>query len=213
MEVQPPPMSITVAPICFSSSVKRRQARGISREQRAHHIEVAALDRQLEILQRAGFDRHRMHGDADALAEHAGGIAHAPRLVHHIGGRRALDDLMAVQAAAGTPVAQQHAQMVVRHQGAVQRHHRPAVDRDGLAAIDRNQHILEASRRHGSRPRRRSRGWIPPPVPGWSPCRRECRRFRARRCPGFSSVPCSARPMTQATLEEPISSADTSPGR
>ena len=64
-------------------------------------LQMAALHRQLEILQRAGLDRHRMHGDADALAEHAGGIAHAARLVHHIGGRRALDDLMAFQRGSG----------------------------------------------------------------------------------------------------------------
>ena len=124
------------------------QAAGIGPELGAHHIQVAAFHRQLEVLQGAGFHRHGMHGHPDALAEHAGGIAHPPRLVHHIGGGGGLDHLMAVQLAAGAAVIQQGAQVGVGHQRPVQRHHRAAGDRDRLAAIDADQHILDAGIGH-----------------------------------------------------------------
>ena len=143
MEVQPPPHVDHGGADLLFVLAQGRQTRGISGEQRAHHIQVAAFHRQLEILQGAGLYRHGMGGDADAAAEHAGGIAHAARLVHHIGGGRGLNDLMALQPAAGAAIGQQRAQMRVRHQRAIQRHHRAAVDRDGLAAIDRDQHILD----------------------------------------------------------------------
>ena len=48
-----------------------------------------------------------MHGDADTLAEHAGGIAHPARFIHHIGGGSALDDLMAFQLALGAAIGEQ----------------------------------------------------------------------------------------------------------
>ena len=109
---------------------------------------MAAFHRQLEILQRAGPDRHGMHGHADALAEHAGRILHPARLVHHIGGGRGLDDLMAFQLGAGAAIGQQRAQVIVGDQGAVQRHHGAAGDADRLAAIDADQHILDAGIGH-----------------------------------------------------------------
>ena len=55
---------------------------------------------------------------------------------------------MAFQLGAGSAFAQQGAQVFVFDQRAVQRHHRPAGDRDRLAAIDPDQHILDAGIGH-----------------------------------------------------------------
>jgi len=62
-------MSITVGADLLFVLGQGGQARGIGAELGADDIEMAAFHRQLEVLQGAGLDRHRMHGDADTLAE------------------------------------------------------------------------------------------------------------------------------------------------
>src|SRR6476660_7887802 len=96
-----------------------REAAGKRREQRADDVEMATFNRELEIVERRRLHRHRMHRDTDALAIHAGGIAHPARLVDDIGRWRALDDLVTLKLATRTPVGKKRAQMRVRHQRAI----------------------------------------------------------------------------------------------
>ena len=84
IEVQPAPMSMSVTP---SASRRDRASRGRWHRARTAGArrEMAAFDREPQILQRPGAHRHGMHRDAEPLAEHAARIGDAARLIDDIG--------------------------------------------------------------------------------------------------------------------------------
>jgi hypothetical protein len=133
MEVTPPPMSIKVAPSCFSSSVsvERPLAYGLN-------------SGQLEIGERRRLHAHRVHRNANPLAEHAAGVAHAARFIHHIRRRRQLDDFITLHLALAAPFAEQGMQMRIRNQRTIERCGGARVDADRRAAGDRDEHVLNA---------------------------------------------------------------------
>ena len=98
------------------------------------------------------------------------------------------------------PSASSARRCCIGYQGAVERHRRARGDADRLAAIDGDQDVLDARVGVVFRRGHRSRGSIPRPDPGWSPCPRGCPGSRARRCPRRASVPGSARPIRQTDL-------------
>ena len=98
------------------------KATGVRGKERAGDGEPAAFDGKFEILQRRRPHRDAVHLHADALAEHAARVAHAARFVHDIGHRRALNDLLTVRVAIGTPIGQEIEEMRIGDERAVQRH-------------------------------------------------------------------------------------------
>ena len=82
-------MSMTVAPSCISSGVSVGKAARVRREQRAGDVQMAALDRELQILQ-AATASPPPHASATPMRwqNMPRRIAHAARFVDHIGRRR-----------------------------------------------------------------------------------------------------------------------------
>ena len=158
-----------------------------------------------------GLHRDRVHRDADALAEHAGRIAHAARFIDDIGCRRALDDLVAFERAVRAAVGQQRVQMRVGHQCAIERHRGARVDADRLAAIAREimtfwMRVSAWFSAAATASRIDSSAWsMLMTVPDLMPWLSRSAAPRTRR------LPCSARPMRQTVLDEPTSSAAIRP--
>ena len=105
--------------------------------------EVAALDRELQILQRPQAHRDRMHRNAKPFAKHAAGIRYAARRIDHVTRRRRLDGLEALFLAAALGVGEQRAQMPVIDEGPGRRGLRARVEALGLAALHRKDHVLD----------------------------------------------------------------------
>ena len=144
IEVQPAPMSMSVHAERHLVRIKRRKAAGIGRVKLTCDREVAAFDRQAEILQRAGPHRDGMHRNAEPLAEHAARIGDAARLIDDIGRRGRLDGLVPLLAALAFALGEDVAQMGVIQQHTVERALGARIQTLRLAALDRDDDVLDA---------------------------------------------------------------------
>src|SRR6202008_4397168 len=106
--------------------------------------EVAALDREPQILQRPRLYRDRVNCDAELVAEHAARIAHAARLIDGISGRRGLDRVIALIAASTFAVGQYLTQMRVVHERAADFEFGARGQTLRLSALYRQDPILDA---------------------------------------------------------------------
>src|SRR3954468_21590790 len=105
---------------------------------------MAALDRHTQIMERPRAKRDRMNRNAQTIAEHPARIGNTARLVDDVGGRRRLDGFVAVFATAMFRVAEQSTQMNVVDQDTIERAFSPRVQASRLAALYRENHILDA---------------------------------------------------------------------